>query len=122
MYNNLMHKDKDVPEMVAGSDVTTRPLTKVRNEPAGIGETAVNETVSPADGGPQGLPYEGAYGIGSPRLTYWDGSPHCGSSQVQTLPLVVKYGKAVNGSGGLLAGHLTMNMDASVKTELASSG
>lgn len=56
--------------MLAGSDAITRPLTKVRYEPAGMFETAVNETVSPADGGPHGLPYDGEYGIGSPRLTY----------------------------------------------------
>ncbi len=40
-------------------------------------------------------------------------SKHCGVSMVRA-------GKAVNGKGGLDAGHDTMNSEAMVKTEFAS--
>jgi len=40
-----------IPLIVPLTDVTTRPLTKVRYEPAGILAAAVKLTVAPADGG-----------------------------------------------------------------------
>ena len=66
---------------------------------------AVNETESPAEGGLQYDP---------DRLMYWLGELQSGSSHVQTFPFAVKDGKALKGRGGLLAGHLTMNAEASV--------